>query len=89
MYRVDAKSRDRLLARLEAALNGRSDLVFGVVSGSFLEDGGFRDIDVGIWTTGSDYDRVFDLLETDLDDRVWSLDEIVGLLDAEPARTAA
>jgi hypothetical protein len=50
-HRLDPAARERLLARLETILAGRSDVRFAYVFGSFLEEGGFHDVDVGIWTT--------------------------------------
>lgn len=41
------------MARLEAALAGRSDVLFALAFGSFVDRDAFRDIDVGIWTAAS------------------------------------
>lgn len=56
--RLETDARDRLIARLEAALAGRSDVLFALVFGSVLDGEAFRDIDVGIWTTESAGRRV-------------------------------
>ncbi len=53
VYRLDIEARERLMARLRTELNGRSDVLFAFVFGSFLDRGAFRDIDVGIFTTDS------------------------------------
>ena len=47
-----------MIAHIETVLNRRSDVLFGVVFGSFLDGEAFRDIDVGIWTTVSPGPRV-------------------------------
>jgi hypothetical protein len=52
------EQRERVIARLGEALAGRPDVLFGVVFGSFLGRETFRDIDLGIWTTGSAGARV-------------------------------
>ncbi len=53
VLRMDSAARDRLIARLDAALSRRSDVSFGLVFGSLLDQDGFRDVDVGVWTTGA------------------------------------
>jgi hypothetical protein len=57
-HRLDREVRDRLLARLEALLASRSDVLFAIVFGSFLDRDAFRDIDLGVWTTESAAPRV-------------------------------
>lgn len=52
-HRLDANARERLLARLDAALGRRPDVLFALVFGSFLDQDAFRDIDVGIWVAES------------------------------------
>lgn len=44
------EQRERVMARLGAALASRPDVLFGVVFGSFLDRESFRDIDLGVWT---------------------------------------
>src|SRR5438093_1281425 len=58
VYRLEFEARDRLIARLETAFKSRSDVLFALVFGSFLDRDDFRDIDVGIWTTASAGPRV-------------------------------
>jgi hypothetical protein len=82
VHHVDADARDRLVARVEAALDRRSDLAFGVVFGSFLEDGGFHDIDVGIWTTESAGARVDLELAADLSEALGVPVDVRRLNDA-------
>jgi predicted nucleotidyltransferase len=53
VHRLDAQARDRLIAHLEAALSCRTDVVFGLIFGSFVDRDAFRDVDLGIWTTES------------------------------------
>ena len=52
------EARAGLLVRLEALVDSRPDVSFAFVFGSFLEQGEFRDIDIGIWTTPSASSRV-------------------------------
>lgn len=58
VHRLDTEARDRLIGRLEAALSRRSDVLFGLVFGSFLDQDAFRDVDVGIWTAEAAGPRV-------------------------------
>jgi len=50
---LNTEARGRLVARLDAALSRRPDVLFGLVFGSFLDQDAFRDIDVGIWAAES------------------------------------
>jgi len=58
LHRIDAQARERLIACIDVALSGCPEVRFGVVFGSFLDADAFRDIDVGIWTTGSARSRL-------------------------------
>lgn len=51
VHRVEGAERQEILARLSAAMESREDLAFAYVYGSFLHEGGFRDIDVAMWVT--------------------------------------
>ncbi len=53
VYRLVPEEREALAARLGAALAGRSDVLFALAFGSFVDQDAFRDIDVGIWTAAS------------------------------------
>ena len=45
LHLPDREARERIIRRIETALAGRADVVFGVVFGSFLDREQFRDID--------------------------------------------
>lgn len=49
--RLAPDAREEVLARLETALAGRTDVVFAMVFGSFVDGEAFRDLDLGIWTS--------------------------------------
>jgi len=51
--RLGPAAKEELLVRLGNVLRNHPDIGFAVVFGSFLEGNGFRDIDVGVWTTSS------------------------------------
>jgi predicted nucleotidyltransferase len=53
VYHLESEERKALGARLEAALADRSDVLFALAFGSFVDRDAFRDIDVGIWTAAS------------------------------------
>lgn len=58
LHRIDAEAREGLVTCMHRVLSGYPDVRFGVVFGSFLDAESFRDIDVGIWTTGSARSRL-------------------------------
>ncbi len=58
IHRLDAAAREQVIARIERVLAERPDVVFGAIFGSFLDGEGFRDVDVGVWTTGPSGGRV-------------------------------
>jgi predicted nucleotidyltransferase len=53
VYHLATEERGALAARLEAALADRSDVLFALAFGSFVDRDAFRDIDIGIWTAAS------------------------------------
>ena len=70
VYRLETDARDGVIARLEAALAGRSDVLFALVYGSFFDGEAFRDIDVGVWTTEFAGPRVEIELATTLSEEI-------------------
>ncbi len=58
LHRVDEDARERLVGRIDRVLSDCLDVRFGVVFGSFLDGDAFRDIDIGIWTTGAARSRL-------------------------------
>jgi predicted nucleotidyltransferase len=51
VHRTSPSERPAVLERLTKALADHPNVEFAYAYGSFLEDAGFRDIDVAIWTT--------------------------------------
>src|SRR6266498_3731370 len=51
IHRLDNRARETTSERLLQALSKSTDVSFAYLFGSFLEADGFRDIDVGIWTS--------------------------------------
>ena len=56
--RLTRAEREAVLTRLAACLAGRTDVVFALVFGSFLEGQAFRDVDLGIWTADAAGPRI-------------------------------
>lgn len=52
-HRLDTGARERLVARLDAVLGRRPEVLFALVFGSFLDQDAFRDIEIGIWVAES------------------------------------
>ena len=48
LYRADAAERAKVARAVTAALETEPDVVFAYLHGSFLHDGAFHDIDVGV-----------------------------------------
>jgi predicted nucleotidyltransferase len=68
--RVDADSKQTLTKSIETLLAARREILFAYLFGSFIEDGHFRDIDVGIYVDETD-DTVTDIFyEVDLSSQV-------------------
>lgn len=57
---LDSAARERVLTIAAAALAERRDVSFACVFGSFLSEGAFRDVDIGVWTANH-ADRRIDL----------------------------
>lgn len=47
-YVLTHREKEAWLDSLAASLAGREEIVFAYVHGSFLEDGPFRDLDIGV-----------------------------------------
>jgi uncharacterized protein len=64
---ISDEQRDRLMDRLQALLRGRSEILAGILHGSFEAGGPFRDVDLALYI---DPDRIegatFREYETDL-----------------------
>jgi len=52
-YWLDPADREDLVARMEAMLVARPEILFATIFGSFLNGEAFHDIDVAIWTAGT------------------------------------
>jgi predicted nucleotidyltransferase len=64
LYRADAAERDRVRRVLVAALRSRPDVEWAWLHGSFLGDGGFHDVDVGVHLAAAEdarFERALDL----------------------------
>ncbi|MDD9979875.1 MAG: nucleotidyltransferase domain-containing protein [Gammaproteobacteria bacterium] len=48
LYRADAAERERVVHTVTVALESEPDLVYAYLHGSFLTDGDFHDVDVGV-----------------------------------------
>ena len=79
---MDPTARDQTIPRLDAALSRRTDVLFAVVFGSFLDGDAFRDIDVGIWTAASAGPRVDVELAAALSDELGLQIDVRRLNDA-------
>jgi uncharacterized protein len=53
VHRILPAEREGVIERLTETLSEHPDIEFAYAYGSFLEDTGFRDIDVAIWTTAA------------------------------------
>ena len=52
LYRAEAAERAQALRVVTAALEAEPDVVFAYLHGSFLNEGGFHDIDIGVHLAG-------------------------------------
>lgn len=58
VYALPKEKRERFIESLAARLEQRLEIAFAYIYGSFVEDRPFRDIDLGIYVTGLDEDRL-------------------------------
>ncbi|MCY4078276.1 MAG: nucleotidyltransferase domain-containing protein [Acidobacteria bacterium] len=86
LYRADAAERDRVRRALVEALRSEPDVGWAWLHGSFLGDGGFHDVDVGVHLAAAEDAHVERALDLGLRlDRATRFPVDVQVLNGAPA----